>query len=101
MPSVPESRSDYNRLDDVWTSSNQQGLYIPPGFTGTMANGDVIQAGVSFLDIRSFLQDDPAWPQVQSYLNGGPAPVFNYHRFWAQADFALALADFGHLFPNG
>jgi hypothetical protein len=99
--SVPESRSDYNRLDDVWTSSNQQGLYIPPGFTGTMANGDVIQAGVSFLDIRSFLQDDPAWPQVQSYLNGGPAPVFNYHRFWAQADFALALADFGHLFPNG
>jgi hypothetical protein len=99
--SVPETRNDYNRLDDIWTSSNQQGLFIPSTFTGTMANGDVIQAGKSFLDIRSFLKNDPAWPQVQSYLNGGAAPVFNYHRFWAQSDFALALADYGNYFPAG
>jgi hypothetical protein len=99
--SVPETRNDYNRLDDIWTSSNQQGLFIPSTFTGRMPNGDTIQAGKSFLDIRTFLKNDPAWPQVQSYLNGGPAPVFNYHRFWAQSDFALALADFGFMFPNG
>ena len=99
--SQPETRTDYNRLDDVWTSSNQQGLYIPSSFTGTMPNGDVITQGKSFLDIRSFLKNDPAWPQVQSYLNGGAAPTFNYHRFWAQSDFALALGDFGYLFPNG
>ena len=24
----------------------------------------------------------------------GPAPVFNYHRFWAQADVAMAMADY-------
>jgi hypothetical protein len=99
--SVAETRTDYNRLDDVWTSTNQQGLFIPSTFTGTMPNGDVLAAGKSFLDTRSFLKNDPAWPQVQSYLNGGAAPVFNYHRFWAQSDFALALADFGYYFPNG
>jgi hypothetical protein len=99
--SQPETRTDYNRLDDVWTSSNQQGLFIPTAFTGTMPNGDAISAGKSFLDIRSFLRNDPAFPQVQAYLNGGAAPVFTYHRFWAQTDFALALADFGSMFPGG
>jgi len=99
--SQPETRNDYNRLDDVWTSTNQQGLFIPSGFSGVMANGDVIAPGKSFLDTRSFLRNDPAWPQVQAYLNGGAAPVFTYHRFWAQTDTALALADFGFMFPNG
>jgi len=99
--SQPETRTDYNRIDDIWTSSNQQGLFIPSAFTGTMANGDAIAAGKSFLDTRSFLKNDPAWPQVQSYLNGGAAPTFTYHRFWAQSDFALALGDYGFNFPNG
>jgi hypothetical protein len=99
--STPETKTDINRIDDVWTSSNQQGLFVPPAFTGTMPNGDVIASGKSFLDVRTFLKSDPAWPAVQSYLDGGPAPVFTYHRFWAQSDIALALADFGFLFPNG
>ncbi|MGW2198747.1 glycoside hydrolase family 48 protein, partial [Streptosporangium sp. NPDC001682] len=29
----------------------------------------------------------------------GPAPSFNYHRFWAQVDVAVALAEYGRLFP--
>ena len=99
--SQPETKTDINRIDDVWTSGNQQGLFIPSAFTGQMANGDAIAAGKSFLDVRSFLRNDPAWPQVQTYLNGGAAPVFTYHRFWAQVDTALALADFGFMFPNG
>jgi hypothetical protein len=37
---------------------------------------------------------------VQSYLDGGAAPTFNYHRFWAEADVAMAMADFGRLFPT-
>ncbi len=94
---VPETRDDYNRFDDVWTSSNQQGLYVPPGWTGTMPNGDAIAAGKSFLDIRSFYKNDPDWPKVQAYLNGGPAPTFTYHRFWAQSDIAMAMADYGLL----
>ncbi|MEV7231275.1 glycoside hydrolase family 48 protein [Polymorphospora sp. NPDC051019] len=99
--SVPERQEHFNRFDDVYNPSTGQGLYIPQGWTGTMPNGDVIAPGKSFLDIRSFYKDDPDWPKVQAYLDGGPAPVFNYHRFWAQADIAMAYADFGHLFPNG
>jgi hypothetical protein len=98
---VPETRSDYERFDDVWTAANQKGLYIPPGYTGRMPNGDVIQAGSTFLSIRSFYQDDPQWAKVQAYLDGGAAPTFTYHRFWAQADIAMALADYGKLFPTG
>jgi len=29
---------------------------------------------------------------VQSYLDGGAAPSFTYHRFWAQAEIATAFS---------
>ena len=99
--STVETRGDYARFDDVYNSSTNQGLYIPPGWSGTMPNGDEIAPGKSFLDIRSFYRNDPDWPKVQAHLDGGPAPEFRYHRFWAQADIAMAYADFGLLFPNG
>jgi hypothetical protein len=99
--SVTETRADYNRFDDVYNASTGQGLYIPPGWSGTMPNGDQIKPGASFLDIRSFYRNDPDFPKVQAYLNGGPAPTFNYHRFWAQVDVATGYADFARLFPNG
>jgi len=99
--SVTETRADYNRFDDVYNASTGQGLYIPPGWSGEMPNGDVIAPGKSFLDIRSFYRNDPDWPKVQTYLNGGAAPTFNYHRFWAQVDVATGYADFARLFPNG
>ncbi|SCG57566.1 glycoside hydrolase family 48 protein [Micromonospora zamorensis] len=99
--STTEKRGDYRRFDDVYNASTGQGLYVPPGWTGKMPNGDTIAAGKSFLDIRSFYKNDPDWPKVQAYLDGGPEPSFNYHRFWAQADVAMAYADYGSLFPNG
>nr|WP_203784381.1 glycoside hydrolase family 48 protein [Actinoplanes rishiriensis] len=99
--SVTETRGDYNRMDDVYNASTGQGLYIPQGWTGTMPNGDVIAPGKSFLDIRSFYKNDPDYPKLEAYLNGGPAPTFNYHRFWAQVDVATGYADFARLFPNG
>ncbi|KUL24043.1 glycoside hydrolase family 48 protein [Actinoplanes awajinensis] len=99
--SVTETRADYNRFDDVYNASTGQGLYIPNGWTGTMPNGDVIKPGVSFLDIRSFYKNDPDFPKVQAYLNGGAAPTFNYHRFWAQVDVATGYADYARLFPQG
>jgi hypothetical protein len=95
--SVPETKADYNRFDDAYNSSTGQGLYVPPGFTGTMPNGDPINSSSTFLSIRSFLQDDQDWPKVEAYLNGGAAPVFNYHRFWAQVDVAMALHDYDRL----
>ncbi|MFI6484805.1 glycoside hydrolase family 48 protein [Nonomuraea sp. NPDC050663] len=90
---VPETRGDYNRFDDS--------VYVPSSFTGTMPNGDTINSSSTFIGIRSFLKNDPEWSKVQSHLNGGPAPTFTYHRFWAQSDIAMALADYGSLFPNG
>ncbi len=99
--STAESRPDYQRFDDVHNPSTGQGLYIPPGWVGDMPNGDIVSSGKSFLDIRSFYRSDPDFAKVQSYLNGGPAPTFTYHRFWAQSDAAMAFADFAYLFPNG
>ncbi|WP_432959184.1 glycoside hydrolase family 48 protein [Micromonospora haikouensis] len=99
--STTEKRGDYKRFDDVYNATDGQGLYVPPGWTGKMPNGDAIAAGKSFLDIRSFYKNDPDWPKVQAYLDGGPEPTFNYHRFWAQSDIAMAYADYGMLFPNG
>jgi hypothetical protein len=99
--STTETRADYNRFDDVYNASTGQGLYLPSGWSGEMPNGDAIAPGKSFVDIRSFYKNDPNWSKVQTYLNGGAVPSFNYHRFWAQSDIAMAFADFGSLFPSG
>jgi hypothetical protein len=37
---------------------------------------------------------------MESFLAGGPPPKFTYHRFWAQADIAIANAAYGMLFPK-
>jgi|GEM_PF-412921 len=111
--SVCESRSDYERFNDVWNSSTQKGVYIPTSFNGTMPNGDPITSTSSFLSMRSFYNSDTTptctggsgsgIAAVTAYMNNqsNPVPSFRYHRFWAQADFALALADYGNFFPNG
>ena len=77
-----------------------------------MPNGDVINSSSTFLSIRSFYNSDPTptctggagsgMAAITAFMNGtGSAPDFRYHRFWAQADIAMAMADFGSLFPNG
>ncbi|GAA2642303.1 glycoside hydrolase family 48 protein [Paractinoplanes durhamensis] len=88
--SVAETRTDYSRFADP--------VYIPAGWTGTMPNGDPIDADATFLSIRSFYEDDPDFPKIQAYLDGGAAPSFTYHRFWAQADIAMAFAVYSELF---
>ncbi|MGW7541470.1 glycoside hydrolase family 48 protein [Streptomyces sp. NPDC054770] len=86
---VPETRADYNRFDDS--------VYVPSGWSGTMPDGDAVNSSSTFASLRSFYQDDPAWSKIQSYLAGGAAPVFTYHRFWAQADIALAMGSYAEL----
>ncbi|HEY7488561.1 MAG TPA: glycoside hydrolase family 48 protein [Streptosporangiaceae bacterium] len=99
---IPETKDEYNRFDDVWSSSSQTGLYIPPGFNGTMPDGSPINSNSTFLSIRPFYRNAPGWAAAQAYMNGtGPAPTYTFHRFWAQADVAMAAADFGTLFPDG
>ncbi|WP_199442652.1 glycoside hydrolase family 48 protein [Umezawaea beigongshangensis] len=95
---TPETRTDYNRFDDAYNTSTGEGTYVPPGWTGEMPNGDVINQSSTFLSIRSFYRDDPDWPKVQAYLDGGAAPTFTYHRFWAQAEIATAFSLQAELF---
>ncbi|WP_030754436.1 glycoside hydrolase family 48 protein [Streptomyces griseus] len=86
---VEETRADYSRFDDP--------VYVPSGWTGVMPNGDTVNNTSTFASIRSFYEDDPAWPKIEAYLAGGAAPVFTYHRFWAQADIALAMGAYAEL----
>jgi hypothetical protein len=69
----------------------------------------VINSSSTFLSIRSFYTTDTTltssgangWTAIQNYMNGsGSAPSFTYHRFWAQADIAMAAADYGVLFGS-
>ncbi|MEU6552146.1 glycoside hydrolase family 48 protein [Streptomyces sp. NPDC046915] len=86
---VPETRTDYNRFDDS--------VYVPSGWSGKMPNGDTISSSSTFISLRSFYKNDPAWSKISSYLAGGAAPVFTYHRFWAQADIAMAMGSYAEL----
>ena len=97
---IPEVRADYSRFNDPYESENG-GLYVPDGFSGTMPNGDTIDSDSTFESIRSFYFDDPDYAKVADYLDGGPAPEFTYHRFWSQVDVATALALHGELFGDG
>ncbi len=90
--SNPETRTDYSQFNIP--------VFIPSGWVGTNAQGATLNSSLTFLSERPKYTSDPAWPKVQAYLNGGAAPTFNYHRFWAQADVAIALADVDILFPS-
>ena len=91
--SVPEARADYSR---IFT----QEVSVPSGWTGTMPNGDVIKTGIKFIDIRSQYKNDPDYARVKAAVDGGTAPVFNYHRFWAESEFAIANGTYATLFPS-
>ncbi|PYG86544.1 dockerin type I repeat protein [Ruminiclostridium sufflavum DSM 19573] len=93
---APETRTDYSRFN--------QEVYVPSGWSGTMPNGDKIQPGIKFIDIRSKYKQDPNWPQVEKYLKSGKAedaPTITYHRFWAQSEYAVANGVYAMLFPDG
>ena len=88
-----EPRSDYNRYGDP--------MYLPPGYSGTMPNGDPLTPGVTtFISMRSFMKNDPDWPKVQAYIDGGPPPVFRYNRFWHTAEIAVGFGMMSKYFPD-
>ncbi|CAG9861122.1 unnamed protein product [Phyllotreta striolata] len=88
--SAPEVMDTYNQFNHE--------VYVPPGWMGSYPNGDIIENGVTFVGLRSWYKNDPDWPKVQAYLDGGPAPTFTYHRFWQQSDVAIAQGTYGLLF---
>ena len=100
--SIGETRKDYSRFFE-------QNIYTPPSWIGHMPNGDTITNNVTFLNIRSKYQQDPAFPALtnaySSWVAGGrsgdfQSPEYHYHRFWAQSEIALANATFDLLFPG-
>jgi hypothetical protein len=91
--SAPETRTDYTNFLEA--------VYVPANWgPGTMPNGDPINTSSTFLSLRTKYESDPNYSKVSAYLAGGAAPVFNYHRFWAQVDIATAYAVYAHLFPG-
>jgi len=77
-----EARTDYEKFG--------QEVYIPSGWTGKNAQGAEIKSGMTFIDMRPKYKEDPDWEQVENFLNGGSAPTFTYHRFWAQTEIMVA-----------
>ncbi|XP_050504549.1 exoglucanase B-like [Diabrotica virgifera virgifera] len=77
-----------------------QSVYVPKDFHGVYPNGDVIDSDSTFISMRSFYKNDPQWNKIESYMNGGPAPKFTYHRFWDQTDVALGFGVYGLLFDE-
>ncbi|CAG9859855.1 unnamed protein product [Phyllotreta striolata] len=88
--SAPEAADTYNQFNEA--------VYVPPNWQGYYPNGDRIENGATFISMRSWYKNDPDWGKVESYLNGGEVPTFTYHRFWAQADIAIAQGTYGILF---
>ena len=99
----PEIRTDYARMVDP--------VYIPTAgangriadFTGSMPNGDPINQSSTFINLRSFLQADPKWAEIQAYIaapGSAPPPTFTYHRFWANTEFAISNAALHHWFAD-
>jgi hypothetical protein len=99
--SAAETRTDYKNFNVPYSTTGQEGVFIPASWTGTYPGGTKLSSTTNtFLSLRPWYTSDPAWPKVQAYLDGGPAPVFNYHRFWAESDIATAFDTFAFLFPS-
>jgi len=79
--SILELREDYKY--------NMEETYIPAGWIGKNAQGATIKSGVTFMDLRPKYKLDPDWAQVEDFNNGGEAPRFTYHRFWAQSEIMI------------
>lgn len=88
--SVEESLEAYKQFDTD--------VYVPPGWRGTYPNGDVIDSTATFISLRSWYKKDKNYPIVEKFLKGGAVPKLVYHRFWTQADVALAQGAYGLLF---
>ena len=81
-------------------------------YTGNMPNGDKIEDGVAFVDIRSNYEDSAMYQTAQKYYNGegedtdgnGKVDVGDYyftlHRFWHAGDIMMALGTMAELYPD-
>jgi hypothetical protein len=91
-----ETRADYQHMKDV--------VYIPANFMGATPDQQPIAPDVtSFISLRSFYQNAMGYNTLISYMgdpNNVAPPVYTYHRFWANCEFAMACAAIHHYFPD-
>jgi|GEM_PF-624550 len=71
---------------------------LPAGMGGTGALDS--DATTHFNDIRAFYTSDPKYAEVQAAYSSGDPVEFRYHRFFGQADIALAFAEFAEYFGD-
>lgn len=95
---INETRQDY--IGDVNGKGFWEPVDVPAHCYGKYPNGDNIEQGVTFIDTRSWYRNDPSWPKVEAGKQSNVAPIFIYHRFWEQAQYAIACADYVRLFGD-
>ena len=106
--------SDHNtNLTRLWETklvlpngqrANGQGKVLAKGdYTGKMPNGDLIQDGVAFVDIRSNYRDDPMYKEAEKYYQqdgNTDGYYFTLHRFWHAGDIMMALGTMAEVYPD-
>ena len=83
---------------------NGQGNVLAKGdYTGKMPNGDLIQDGVAFVDIRSNYKNDPMYKEAEKYYQqdgNTDGYYFTLHRFWHAGDIMMALGTMSEVYPD-
>ena len=106
--------SDHNtNLTRLWETklvlpngqrTNGQGKTLAKGdYTGKMPNGDLIQDGVAFVDIRSNYKSDPMYQEAEKYYKQDGNTdnyYFTLHRFWHAGDIMMALGTMSEVYPD-
>ena len=106
--------SDHNtNLTRLWETKlvlpngerkNGQGNVLAKGdYTGKMPNGDLIQDGVAFVDIRSNYKSDPMYKEAEKYYQqdgNTDGYYFTLHRFWHAGDIMMALGTMAEVYPD-
>ena len=84
--------------------ANGQGKVLAKGdYTGKMPNGDLIQDGVAFVDIRSNYKNDPMYKEAEKYYQqdgNTDGYYFTLHRFWHAGDIMMALGTMAEVYPD-
>ncbi|MCI7630313.1 MAG: Ig-like domain-containing protein [Ruminococcus sp.] len=106
--------SDHNtNLTRLWETklvlpngqrANGQGKVLAKGdYSGKMPNGDLIQDGVAFVDIRSNYKSDPMYQEAEKYYQQDGNTdnyYFTLHRFWHAGDIMMALGTMSEVYPT-
>ncbi len=106
--------SDHNtNLTRLWETklvlpngqrANGLGKVLAKGdYTGKMPNGDLIQDGVAFVDIRSNYKNDPMYKEAEKYYQqdgNTDGYYFTLHRFWHAGDIMMALGTMSEVYPD-